>query len=75
MKWKTLRVPKAGERRTRRTFALFPHVCDDGFTRWLCPVGVKERFGFDYQWGTGYWISEGYCEAPVETTYQQEGDF
>lgn len=48
MMWQTppLRVkpPKYGDERVRTIFAILPHDCEDGFTRWLEFVQVVEKF-------------------------------
>lgn len=44
MKWKNKHIPKHGEIRIRRVFALIPRRCTDGITRWLCNVLVVEEY-------------------------------
>lgn len=41
MKWRT---PRSGETRERMVFAWRPIECDDGFTRWLEPVRITEKY-------------------------------
>jgi hypothetical protein len=67
MKWKTYVAPpdpNLDEKRMRLIFALVPHKCEDGFTRWLETIRVfeqyKEYFNGD---GGGYtaWKRIGYA--------------
>lgn len=48
MKWNTpnqaYAVPVDGTERWTLKFAWFPTVCNDGYTRWLCDVSVKQRY-------------------------------
>jgi hypothetical protein len=48
MKWKTAApiFPQDGGKRTRRIFALVPHKCEDGFTRWLETIRVLEVYRY-----------------------------
>lgn len=48
MKWRT---DKIGDLRVRRRFALLPHECSDGTTRWLEWVTVVSRYGPDPPFG------------------------
>ncbi len=43
MKWKTKRG-RIGDERERIIFALWPRICEDGYTRWLERVLVSERY-------------------------------
>lgn len=43
MKWRTACV---GDIRWVTRFAVLPTKCEDGNTRWLCNIEVKEKWGF-----------------------------
>jgi len=45
MKWKCKPKPKAGERRQRVIFAIWPHKTTDGYLVWLEPVISEEWYG------------------------------
>jgi hypothetical protein len=44
MRWKTAKVHFYCEQRHRIIFALVPHACNDGYTRWLTRVTVHEMY-------------------------------
>ncbi len=47
MKWDAginYHEPYRGDKRTRHIFAIFPHTCTDGMTRWLEKVTVEEIY-------------------------------
>lgn len=49
MKWRTRKPWWMGtKQRTRVVFVWWPRECEDGKTRWLCKVRVREEFGMDY---------------------------
>lgn len=44
MKWKTAETPKEpklGDLKTKTIFAVLPHACTDGYTRWLENIEVE----------------------------------
>ena len=49
--------PSMGDTRERVIFAIRPRRCDDGFTRWLVPLRVTERYTWWPDWDNGhfYW--------------------
>lgn len=58
MKWKTTELPEAGDIRYRTVFAWIPIPCEDGQTRWLEHVLVKEKFMLT--------MEGDYCWRPLE---------
>lgn len=46
MKWQTPKAVAAGTVRLRSVFAIRPHRCADGTTRWLERLQIKETRSF-----------------------------
>lgn len=62
MEWTSSPVYKENDTRNKIIFAIIPHRCADGKTRWLEKIMLHERFGVVYDGGDGRlgWIKDSY---------------
>jgi hypothetical protein len=62
MKWP---YPMPGDMREFVRFALIPHCCDDGYTRWLEYVRVRQTRESGW-WDSDWWRTDSVVAARTE---------